>query len=388
MAAAIGNPVQLPLIVRHLAYLRYTESLVPGGSSWPLTFKLVLDTGCANDDPAVVVDMYHNKWWTRKKLSDTKPLLSPTNIDACLAYHREKYKPRPISGPKLMKAAYTWSTLPRTVDPRDSHSDPPTSCERCTLYCGMGMAIHSQYQELHLATQAIQAGFGGKADAAHRRAAMFFKLQERASQTMTYEECRKRWVDPARPTEKRTDKPRGKAERFREHSEMERKRYENIPHLQWTVGESLSDEEVIRACKLQFPPGPSGHHSGYDLSLTWGDESYGTNSDAPRLESPGASDRYSLLGDNILSVPDLDTAHFPHHFTYPPLRTFWPDKPAGLAGPDNFPRTPAKLSFIIPPPPLQCQPVAKKVTFPPEVDIIYVADSDEDPAGIYSEGSE
>ena len=87
MAAAIGQLVDIPLIIRALAFnlARHPE---PSNVRFDPDFVASLDAATEPEDNAAVAPSYHYQWWTALVASYTDDLLHFGSLADCVEHHR------------------------------------------------------------------------------------------------------------------------------------------------------------------------------------------------------------------------------------------------------------------------------------------------------------
>ena len=106
MAAAIGHPVDIPVMIRALACDYYRKG--KGMSIYMIKeFQLSLDAGTDEDDPTAIVESYLYAWWT-EPAEEEAILLDGENIEECLEHHHLSAKSRGVVPGRFDKTKYTW----------------------------------------------------------------------------------------------------------------------------------------------------------------------------------------------------------------------------------------------------------------------------------------
>ena len=142
VAAAIGRPVNIPVLVRSLAHDLYRVGYDPYDSFKPdLDLMVYLDgelSGNGPDDPHLRVPDYHLRWWMGTVIpTKYTELLSYITIRPALHKHRkflEDLLNNEHQLPRLSvfnKPAYSWHPEIRSGDAPD--------CTRCRLYCAVSL---------------------------------------------------------------------------------------------------------------------------------------------------------------------------------------------------------------------------------------------------------
>lgn len=311
MAAAIGHPIDIPIVIRALAadFRRWEP-----GTDFPFdgAFLVSLDAGTEHDDPAKIVTSYQNPWWSARKDPPTEDLLNSHNFTDFINHHRSVSQiPPPVPNP-LHKPSYTWS---RGVT--FGSAPPKLDCDRCRLYRAITISALDELRDLRHHAHALEVRYAANSASTSRRAANFYQLYETSLLKDSYK----------RP--KTVPKhPKFSPDEIRTRAEKELRRLEQLPKLKWTSGFPLSPEEVIIALKPHSHSGPV--HSGYVTSLppgTWEEDSIADGS-----PFPNDADRYSDAHSSQAEMSELGSRDIPIHFTFPPLRHFHSGPPRlGLA---------------------------------------------------------
>lgn len=306
MCTALGISIEIPIIIRRLAATLYWQRPTDLPVIFDRDFIVSLDAGSDPDDLSAVTTSYHNQWWTGPLPPKQEHFLDLTTLDACLKYHREVSGIKEILPTSLLKSSYTWS---RHV--MDGNMSPATiDCERCRLYRGVALSVQDTFQDLQRHTEALAVFQEANADNCQRRAAIAFQLYEAAAAKETPPPLRMMTAKLSK--QQRSTKAR--SQQVAAAAAADLKRLQNGPELKWSWGPSLSRLDVLSAVK---PPVTSGRiHSGYATSLP-GDEQ---GSDSDGNDSVGSNPIFSEIGGDNVDIPELESADYPHHFCYPPLR--------------------------------------------------------------------
>jgi hypothetical protein len=255
-AAAICMPIDIPLIIRALARAFSTQNAQPSSIQMDNDFLLFLDAGTEDEDPAAVVESYHNTWWTGK---NEKQWLTLETIDACMEYHK-KLTSAPRTGPAAFtKTRYTWSRHVQSLP-----ADTKLNCDRCRLYRGVTIGVLDDLNDMRNYVNAAGQSHGAKFLLEQRRASGFFQLYEAAVRKES-----QRNSNPRPREQVRAMVPKGtrlsRADLVRQRALAELAQARNSPSIKWTSGEPPSREEVLEVVK---PHPHSGRmHSGYVIKV-------------------------------------------------------------------------------------------------------------------------
>jgi hypothetical protein len=327
-AAAICQPINIPLIIRALTRALSHKNTPPVSVTFDRDFLLFLDAGTEDDDPAAVVNSYHNQWWRHGMEPSAEQWLSLETIDACLRHHQTVSTTAKSAPAGLLKTRYTWSRHVQSL-PADTTLD----CPRCRLYRGVTMGVRDDLQDIQNATKASGTAYGGHFRLAQHRAAGAFQLYEAAA-LKELQSASRLQVNPM--TVKTSP-----AELVRLRAAGQLVSLKKAPGLKWTAGEALTKTEVLNFVK---PHPHSGRlHSGYVKPLPWG--SHNDNSPSPSHSQSGEC-VFSVM-DVDQEVPELDSKDYPHHFRFPPLRQYYSDDRI----PDTITRPNISTTHYVPTPP-------------------------------------
>jgi hypothetical protein len=314
-AAAICQPINIPLIIRALARAFSTQNTPPASIKFDRDFLLFLDAGTEDDDPTAVAKSYHNTWWTGR--NEEKLWLSLETIDACMEYHKGISTDLHTAPAAISKTRYTWSRHVQSL-PDETTLD----CDRCRLYRGVTMGVLDDMNDLRNYVKPSGQSQGTKFHLAQRRAAGFFQLYEAAARKESQSSSTSAPREQVRPMVAKGTRPTKniRADLVRQRAAAELAKAQNSPALKWTSGEPLSREEVLEVIK---PHPHSGRvHSGYVKSLK--SAAYNDNSASP-VHSHAADAVFSMMDGHDQEVPDLESQDYPHHFRFPPLRQYHSD---------------------------------------------------------------
>ena len=141
MAAAIGQPLNIPVIVRSLGQDMYRVGMTPNRAFRPgLELMTYLDGNLSSnglDDPALNVGLFYLPWWTGSKMPTSQSsYLCSTSLKLALNHYHVQLAealipfgvPHTISNlaDKLNKPAYTWHSSVNDNLPNDSNH-----CTQC-----------------------------------------------------------------------------------------------------------------------------------------------------------------------------------------------------------------------------------------------------------------
>jgi hypothetical protein len=344
MAAATGQEINVPIIIRSLARDFY-RSAVQQDYSIPLDreFLLALDGGLGTLSGRHI-EKFELSWWNLSRLITQKDILSIYTIEKCLAFHRKQVADSgagnniPPDGGRFHRPAYIWK---QNADKPVTESD---KCPRCRLYRAVALGMQDEHRDIKNLVRGMDSSFAENKNQSMRRASGFNQLFEflsikeqdplaetEFSQAVTPSS----YPEPQLSTEnialpdlalrskkgKRVAGRRDLAERTRQEAIAGVKRMSNMASLKWTWGADLDPME-LRSLRRAADTGHQLPHSGYDMSLTHGPTS---RSDSPVLSAAEIDDTgyFSDVGEDIQPVPDLDNIPSPLALRshLPPIQT-------------------------------------------------------------------
>jgi hypothetical protein len=353
MAAAIGQSVDIPILIRALACDIYRLGPTPELWKFSREFVLALDAGIDPDNPTAPVDHYHLAWWNAESRPYEDEILSSQTLSLCLANHKivsdRMRHDRPVV-PVLANPSSEWQ---RDISLRPEGLD--IKCGHCRLYRAVGVTALDRLQDYRHHLHGLKSAQDARVDVTSRRAAGFFQLYEAAllkENTETVEESAssEQVADSAWSLLRLRSKSKGKkkitvtnvVDRVQEEARAELGRLSNRPDLKWTWGVDLMQGDVLQ---LLRPGGDSTIHSGYRRSLRQG--RLGPGSSTSSWRDPGPR-----VGDDPPDLPFLQEEDWPLHFTVPPLRHWAPNpstinpRPSGTPSPARTRPRPALHSEI------------------------------------------
>jgi hypothetical protein len=192
VAAAIGQPLNIPVIVRSLGQDLYRVGMTSVGEFRPsLELMTYLDGNLSSnglDDPALDIELFHLPWWTSLHAPNAgqSSNLCSASIKSALDHYRRQLAAanKPFTVPsytrnladELNKPAYTWhSSVNNDV------FNPPNHCTRCRLYRAVAVGVMDQLRDTYNMVHACEIANEAEKDIAIRRASGFNELFEAAS---------------------------------------------------------------------------------------------------------------------------------------------------------------------------------------------------------------
>jgi hypothetical protein len=323
LAAAIGHPVDVPVLTRALAcdYYRRGNNLSILGDS---NFVRSLDAGTAEDDPAAMVDRYAYQWWT-EPLTENMEILAESNIEECLESFNLLAKTPPTVPGRFKKQQYTWC--------RDLSLNPwgvDIDCRRCRLYRAVSMNAADEILDLRHQLQGWEEFAKTQSDATARECIGFFELEQAAvKKEMNSGGPNSGGPNPCGPNTggPNTGGPGSLSEQVRVNAAAEVVRLQSLPNVKWTSGPEVTEDDALNYFK-RAADGPKSEHSGYADSLPSGfvDEW----SSAASLAV--GSGRFSPEPRDVRPLRDLLPHEYPGHFEDSPLRHCFGEAPTLVDG--------------------------------------------------------
>jgi hypothetical protein len=343
VAAAIGQPLNIPMIVRSLGQDMYRFGMTPNMRFRPgLELITYLDGNLSSnglDDPALSAQIFDLPWWTKKKMPTAgvfylcsatlrsaldlyRQELVATLIDCGVPHHIPDYSN------ELNKPAYTWHSS--VNDPLPSSSN---TCTRCRLYRAVSLGLMDQARDLYNMVHGCEIANEAERDIAIRRAAGFNELHVAAlnKECESEEECEGEGAsgpgsgsDIALMEHSGSGSGKGKEKEGPEEyrPEVERlkalvRRFlrsaDELGSAKWTWGVDLTEDDLLGL--IRGADRLRGSHTGYDLSLPGYDLLASTTSgalDPDNLEDPMTTDLwFDNPSSSIASIPDLPPSEFP-----------------------------------------------------------------------------
>ena len=331
MAAAIGQPLNIPIIVRSLGHDFYRVGMIPDGKfRFGLELLTYLDGNLSSvglDDPALGIQVFELPWWSRPHAptGGKSHLCSATIISALNHYRRQltaavqpfgpPHKICDLSG-ELNKPAYTWHS--------SVTDDLPNSCTRCRLYRAVAVGVMDQLRDTYNMVHACEVTNEAEKSIAIRRASGFNELFEAALN----KECEHGEVEPeagsgpadgdgtgsgskGKGKEKQQFGP--EVEGLKEWMKKVIKDARENATRKWTWGVDLTDrdlDDLIRGADRQHPV----THSGYDRDLSSRSLRSMTfdSLDPANLEDLTDEDLvFDEVSPSIRIIPDLPLSQFP-----------------------------------------------------------------------------
>jgi len=380
IAAAIGHPVDVPVLIRALAcdwYRSGNDLSILANTE----FALSLDAATPEDDPAAIVDRYAYAWWTQP-LTEEMTIMAECNIEECIEFHHLLAKTPPVVPGRFDKTKYTWCR-DLSMDPRGVEIE----CRRCRLYRAVSIGAADDVQDLRHQWQGWEQYFIVHSSAVARKSVGFYELQQAAirmelnaggsnagghddggldaggsdaggsavnvggskvsADGMIDGDAADGKQLPANT--KFNQATRLQTEEVRLEAAASMARLQSLPNVKWTSGPDLSDAEALN-CLRHARPGADSPHSGYVDSLPGGLDG-DWSSDASMTF---ASAKYSDLPEDIRPVRELLPHEYPTHFQDSPLRHYFGEAPVLVDGHLEEPPAPVEhqpVSVLHPPPP-------------------------------------
>ena len=317
MAAAIGQPLDIPVIVRSLGQDMYRAGMIASGLFRPsLELVTYLDGNLSSnglDDPALGIAFYL-PWWTGSD-APTAPNahLCSESLKSALNEYRLQLQAAllPFRVPhsifnlanELNKPAYTWHSSVNDDMPK---SPTKVNCTRCRLYRAVAVGVMDQLRDTYNMVHACQIANQSEKDIAIRRASGFNEL---------FETALKKEIDLEAGSG--PDGPEGQesggVEDLKKWIKKVMMKGDVKAASKWTWGVSLTEDDLIGlirgADRHDEPP-----HSGYDQDLPTGslESDIAESLDPDNIEDPNDPDLY-FDKLSIASVPELHPHDIPDY---------------------------------------------------------------------------
>ena len=151
MAAAVGLPLNIPVLIRSLGHDMFRLGMDQSKKFRPsIDLMVYLDgniTSHGPNDPSLNVTEFHNAWWNgRDPPSKTSLIFSSSQVGLALEHYQKQLTtvpPTPFpdnSTPKLDKPSYTWH--------QSAQTQLPIACTRCRLYRAVAIGVLDQLRDI------------------------------------------------------------------------------------------------------------------------------------------------------------------------------------------------------------------------------------------------
>ena len=308
MAAAIGQSLDIPIIIRSLAfqYSRGRDVTI----KFDADFLALLDAATQPEDEAAMAPSYFYEWWSALVEPYDNELLNFLTLQDCLEHHHIATGTLGVLPSRIRGERYEWPAEVKRL--ADVTALP---CKGCRLYRAVSGVALEDCQDIRHHVHGLEASYRAREVLTQRRAAGFFHLYQAA--------CAKEAEELASGTHHAYagSSTRGRADLpIRQQAAKELAKLKAKPNLKWTAGSDLTVEDVLAL--LHPPSGPRGIHSGYESALP----SSSGRQDSPILSSPHIrTQRFSDCGNDVVNPPPLSPQDHPVHFSQPPLRHYYED---------------------------------------------------------------
>jgi hypothetical protein len=342
VAAAIGQPLNIPLIVRSLGQDMYRVGMIPDSLFRPgLEIISYLDGDLSSngpDDPALAIQLLSLRWWSEEHmLIGDSFFLCSTTLRSALDHYRHELVAAlidcgvphhiPNFANQLNKPAYTWHSAVNDTLPNE-----PNDCTRCRLYRAVGVGVMDQVRDIYNMVHACEIANEAERDIGIRRASGFNELYQAAIN----KECERHAASgPGSGTvgapDHQVGSGSGKGKRKEKEKKKERQQFgpevESLKELtkelvrsgvgmassKWTWGVELTNDDLRGLIRGADHQGQRSH-TGYDSPLPSNSLQSETSGalDPDKLEDPQTTQLwFDKLSSSITSIPELRPDEFP-----------------------------------------------------------------------------
>lgn len=305
IGSAIGQTLEIPIMVRSLAdsLARLSEDDLPVPIDPGFMALLEVDARERNDR-CRVVDKYDCSWWTGRRPQDlnTVEYLSAETLMRCLEFHRDQLgkdqdiatlaHPHPLAMPPA---------------PAPVGAGQATNCRTCIEYRGLVSEMFKNLQEIHKYSTTMTTASENQWKIDMRSASTFHLLHQAV---IAKETAHPAPVPSPIPVYAST---KTRASAVRQQAQKELNMYSALPPAshKWTWGEVLTEREVLALRRTGTRPGRAPH-SGYDISLDDGTNTYDSS---PPQSHPSASGVFDDLPPDISTELPTNIHPLPEYFT-------------------------------------------------------------------------
>jgi hypothetical protein len=342
VAAAIGQPLNIPVLVRSLGQDMYRVGMIPDRVFRPgLELMIYLDGNLSSnglDDPVLNVGLFHLPWWTSLQIPTSQSLyLCSTSLKLAIVHYRRRLAealipfgvPHIISNlaDELNKPAYTWHSSVDDNFPNDSNH-----CTRCRLYRAVGVGVLDQLRDAYNMVHACETANEAERDIGIRRASGFNELYEAAlkkeSEAIPDSESASVESTPDSDSasvelldqQSGSRSGKGKEKQFGPEVEALKDLTKDLVMMggmassKWTWGVDLTETDLlslVRGADRQYEL----PHSGYDDELSGSLESKTSETlDPVDLEDPEDPNlHFDELSQSVTSILELRPHDFPNY---------------------------------------------------------------------------
>jgi hypothetical protein len=332
VAAAIGQPLNIPIIVRSLGQDMYRFGMSPNSAFRPgLELITYLDGNLSSnglDDPALSARIFHLPWWTKKKMPTADLFLCSATLRSALDLYRHELVATlidcgvphhiPNYANELNKPAYTWHS-----SVNDTLPNGPNDCTRCRLYRAVSVGLLDQARDLYNMVHGCEIANEAERDIAIRRAAGFNELHEAA----VNKECQGErgsgsgsdmagveysGSGSGKGKEKETPRYGPEVEKLKALTKNLVRSAGEMGSSKWTWGVDLTQDDLLALIRGADQVHDS--HTGYDSPLPSGSLQSATSAvlDPDNLEDPMTTVLwFDKPSSSIASIPELPPNEFP-----------------------------------------------------------------------------
>ena len=321
MASAVGQIIEVPIIIRSLAdsigMLQQDDLPIPFHDD----FLMTLDIGAHKKDiNSRVVGKYDFAWWTGRKPRSIGlvEILNFSNILDCIDTHKKQLA-------STTSEFGSWPTMPASLEsddraaagritgPEIDTGAVSEQCSQCLAYNEILINVINDMHTIQHSTTSLATASKTQWFIDMRRASTFNLLHEAVLLKETGS------ISPA--TAQSFNRDTTNTVRRNAQEEVDRLRSLPVSSHKWTWGEILTEQDVLGLRRSGTRP-QKGNHSGYDLSLKEGrfpgeDSSH---------SHPKLNDRYEEVPVEVYEdIPFSNATDIPYfserrHLEYNPLR--------------------------------------------------------------------
>ena len=299
MATAMGLNFDIPIVMRSLAMLLFSQNGMKLPIPFDFGFIAMLEVGMNDNQMDKVVHSYAHDWWndrTRTKIPPYSAMFTTGTMDVCLAHHRKQLGAADVSSPPQYaniipplkistpttnahaSGASSQSSAGRQSGAgKQSGANRPTaveSCSKCDLYSALAASLYEDLVGIKNFVSTMSVTTNNDVEVTSRRASGFYLLHEKVT-------LKEMTSDPQHVKGLCGGSRMKLSERAAMLAANELERFKNMPTShKWMWGETLTREDVLGLWHISR----QREHTGYEMSLKPGvlpGEFSATNSPPP-----------------------------------------------------------------------------------------------------------